>query len=102
MGPSGLIYFTLLRATGIGVLSPATRAFSVIDIEANFVADDQILGNFFCGAVLGPNGRVYFVPAASGSIGVYDPVDLEPVYRVSGGILPDSWRVLLSPQRNKR
>ena len=100
LGLSGLIYFTPLRATGIGVLDPSTEKFSVVDIATNFVEDGH--SNYFCGAVLAPNGRVYFTPATRGSVGVYDPGDDYPAYRVGGGALSDSWRVLLSPQRNKR
>lgn len=99
LGSDGNIYFAPMRAPGIGILNPSSGVFSSFYIDDQFSENEQ--QSKFVGASLGPNGKIYFVPATFVPwIGVFDPGNHKPVYKVNGGVLPDSWRVLLAPQHN--
>ena len=99
LGTDNNIYFAPMRAPGVGVLNPFNANFSSFYIDDQFSENEQ--QSKFVGASLGPNGKIYFVPATFVPwIGVFDPGNHKPVYKVNGGVLPDSWRVLLAPQHN--
>ena len=51
------------------------------------------------GGVLGPDGKIVFVPSNADNIGILELGNQDLAYEVSGGI-PEAWSSLLSPHFN--
>ena len=100
LGPNGLIYFVPYSADNIGVLDPSTQSFTVIDIASTISGKVVSEASKYGGGVLGPNGRIYFVPTMAENIGMLEPGNTEPAYTVAGGV-PEAWSAVLSPHFNK-
>merc|ERR1712216_71584 len=100
LGPNGLIYFVPYSADNIGVLDPSTQSFTVIDIASTISGKVVSEASKYTGGVLGPNGRIYFVPTNTENIGMLEPGNTEPAYTVAGGV-PEAWSAVLSPHFNK-
>ena len=79
----------------MGELDPATRTFSTIDISATISSESK-----YAGGVLGPNGKIYFVPYFANKVGEVVLGNQEPAYTVGGGV-PEAWNALISPHFNK-
>jgi len=79
--PNGKIYLAPLSANTIGVIDTLTDTFSTINISSLFpggTTNDATWNaahnrDKFYTAVLGENGRVYFLPAHAPRVMVYDP-----------------------------
>ena len=98
--PNGKIYLAPLSANTIGVIDTLTDTFSTINISSLFpggTTNDTTWNaahnrDKFYTAVLGDNGRVYFLPAHAPRVMVYDPStgDLE--------LILDTLKYIHSPQ----
>jgi len=94
LAPNGKIYFVPYRAKNVGVCDPVTSAFSVVDLPGRSTSEDDDFGydgfgaysgGLYSGGVLGPNGKIYFVPFEADNVGVFDPAtDAFSVVDVSG------------------
>jgi hypothetical protein len=79
--------------------NPTTGAFSIIDISSVITLDGK-----YEGAVLAPNGHIYFVPFNADGIGVFNPstrvfsvIDISSTiahdYKYGGGVLALNGRI---------
>jgi streptogramin lyase len=92
LGSDGMIYFVPESAKAvlddvfelmIGKFDPSRASFSTVQItvrswslsetdRAQFAVEGSVL-TAYSGGVLGPDGKIYFVPSKSNNIGVFDP-----------------------------
>ena len=90
LGANGLTYFSPRDAANVSVFDPSTEIFST---------HDSVSGGSeaYHGAVVGPDGNVYFIPYRSNRIGKLVLGSQEPAYEVAGGV-SEAWSSLLSPR----
>ena len=84
LAPNGRVIMVPRKAVGIGVLDPATKSFSLINLPEGL--DDNYK---FAGGVLA-RGHIYFVPASLEVIGDFNPatgafqtVDISPFITIN-------------------
>ena len=82
----------------IGVFNPSSSLFTTIDVSNTIFLGPY--GINYHGAVLGPNGIIYFVPQIADNIGMLHLGNTQPAYEVASCV-PEAWNSLLSPHFNK-
>ena len=102
LGPDGKIIF-VPGSNSIGVFDPSDRSLTLIDIRHTDGYYRYFGGAnpFYRGGVLGPDGKIVFVPLHANNIGILELGNQDLAYEISGGIPGDAWSALLSPHFNK-
>jgi len=72
---NGKIYCAPSHVNNVGIIDPETNTIDTTTISGLDLMPGVTLGFAYQGAVLGPNGKVYFVPHEASNVLVVDPTD---------------------------
>jgi len=119
LAPNGNIYFVpYLEQTvpanyvpNVGIFNPYTRTFDTTTISRTNYPDISNLTNSqqFAGAVTGPNGRIYCIPARSPFVGIINPqtntfdsttitgINPTGAFLYKGGVLAPNGKIYCAP-----